>query len=50
MWIDLLPLLGSNLRERLRKNASHGICPSCLARVSADAERERAPTSPLSGR
>jgi hypothetical protein len=40
-WIDASMLLGGSLRERLRRNATHGICPACFERVSADAERER---------
>jgi hypothetical protein len=41
-WIDPSTLIGGSLRERLRQNATHGICPDCLERVSAEAERERA--------
>jgi hypothetical protein len=41
LWIDPQGLLGGSLRERLRQNATHGICPECLERVSIDAERER---------
>jgi hypothetical protein len=41
-WIDPLHLLGTDLRERLRANASHSICPDCFDRVSAEAAEERA--------
>jgi len=41
-WIDPYSLLQANLRERLRKNASHGICPDCFERVTAAAEQARA--------
>src|SRR5262249_55057547 len=40
-WIDPSPLLGGNLRERLRRNASHGICPECFERVSMKAEHSQ---------
>jgi hypothetical protein len=40
-WIDPYSLLQANLRERLRKNASHGICPTCFERAIAAAEQER---------
>jgi hypothetical protein len=46
-WIDPYPLLGSNLRERLRKDASHGICPDCFERVTAESERKRGQRVPL---
>ena len=36
-WIDPLPFLHGGLRERLRQNASHGICPDCFERVSRQA-------------
>ena len=36
-WLDPLPFLGSGLRERLRQNASHGICPDCFERLSSGA-------------
>ena len=42
-WLDPLPFLGSGLRERLRENASHGICPDCTERVMAEAARRSAP-------
>ena len=41
-WIDPRSLLGSNIRQRLRDNASHGICPDCFDRVSREADRQRA--------
>ena len=41
-WLDPSPLLGGNFRERLRDNASHGICPECFEQVSTEAEQERA--------
>src|SRR5690348_12369401 len=34
-WIDPTTLLGGNLRERLRRNATQGICPDCFKRVNA---------------
>ena len=40
-WIDPHPFLHSGLRERLRQNASHGICPDCMDRVLSAADRER---------
>ena len=40
-WIDPRPLLTDTLLDRLRATASHGICPGCYARVSAEAERQR---------
>jgi len=47
-WIDPYPLLGANaLRERLRKSASHGVCPDCFERVMTASERQRAQRLPL---
>src|SRR5262249_16895925 len=46
-WIDPYPLLGANLRERLRKSASHGVCPDCFERVTSESERQRAQRPPL---
>jgi hypothetical protein len=40
-WIDPYPLLGANLRERLRKSASHGVCPDCFERLMTESERQR---------
>ena len=41
-WIDPYRLLGANLRERLRRGASHGVCPDCFERVMSESERHRA--------
>ena len=46
-WIDPYSLLQANLRERLRKNASHGICPDCFERVTAAAKRNARDGEPL---
>src|SRR5262249_60916502 len=46
-WIDPYPLLGANLRERLRKSASHGVCPDCFERVVTESERQRTQRSAL---
>jgi hypothetical protein len=40
-WLDPTSLLGGNLRERLRWNASHSICPDCFERVSAEVDHQR---------
>jgi len=45
-WIDPYPLLGANLRERLRKGASHGVCPDCFERVTTESKRQRAQRLP----
>jgi len=41
-WIDPAPLLEPAQRERLRNNATHGICPDCYYRKNAAAKAERA--------
>jgi hypothetical protein len=41
LWLDPSSLLGGNLRERLRLNASHGICPACFAQLEAERRRLR---------
>jgi len=45
-WIDPAPLLAPRLRQRLEEQATHGICPSCLNRVSAEVAAERADNRP----
>jgi hypothetical protein len=45
-WIDARSLLTDVLLERLRDKASHGICPDCFDRVSAEAERQRTRRTP----
>jgi hypothetical protein len=38
-WIDPYRFLNSDLRERLRRNASHSICPDCLSREQERTEQ-----------
>jgi hypothetical protein len=40
-WVDLGRWVSSPLRHRLRKLASHGICPDCFDHVTAATEHER---------
>jgi hypothetical protein len=41
-WLDLADVSrATRRRAEAVRNASHGICPDCLARVSQTAEQER---------
>lgn len=40
-WLDLDDVGSPQIAASLIPNSSHGICPDCFTRVSADAEAER---------
>ncbi len=41
-FVDAEAHLAGDVPERLRERTTHGICPACLERESADAEAHRA--------